>query len=58
MEKRIVLYASKGMVLTNGAVYGKVIYLANPLTESTYREITEEEYQSILAKQELESQMQ
>ena len=52
MEKRIVLYASKGMVLTNGKTYGKIIYLAKPEHESAYHEITEAEYQRILAEQE------
>lgn len=54
MEKRVVLYASKGMVLTNGTVYGKIIYLADPLTEYSYYEIPEEEYQKKLEEQENE----
>ena len=53
MEKRMVLYASKGMVLTNGKTYGKIIYLADTSTEKDYHEITEAEYQSILAEQEV-----
>ena len=53
MKRRIVLCASEGMVLTNGKTYGKIIYLANPADESTYHEITEEEYQGILAEQEV-----
>lgn len=42
--KRRILTASDGMVLTNGTVYGKVIYLAVGADESGWREIPEEEY--------------
>ena len=53
MKKRIVLYADSGKVLTNGTVYGKIIYLADASAEKNYHEITEEEYQSFLAEQEV-----
>lgn len=52
MKKRIVLYADSGKVLTNGTVYGEIIYLADASTKKNYYEITKEEYQSILAEQE------
>jgi hypothetical protein len=52
MEKRTVLYASQGMVLTNGKNYGKIIYLADPISEYSYREITDAEYEQILKEQE------
>ena len=42
--KRRILTASDGMVLTNGTVYGKVIYLAVGADERGWREIPEEEY--------------
>jgi hypothetical protein len=52
MKKRTVLYADSGKVLTNGTTYGKIIYLADPLSENSYREITDEEYAEILKEQE------
>lgn len=52
MEKRVVLYASQGMVLTNGTTYGKIIYLADPISEYSYREITDAEYAEILKREE------
>lgn len=43
MENRTVLYAGEGMMLTNGKVFGKVIYLADGMSESEYYGITEAE---------------
>lgn len=57
MKQRIVLYASEGMVLTDGEHYGKVTFLAEGVTADKYHEITEEEYQEILKSQELESEI-
>ena len=54
MKKRVVLYASDGMVLTNGQNYGKIVYLADPIDEYSYKEITDEEYKEILEKREEE----
>ena len=42
MERKI-LKASEGMVLTNGEVYGKEIYLAEGVDKSTFYEIPESE---------------
>ena len=47
MKTRIVLYADEGKVLTNGEIYGSVIYLSEGEDESNYREITKEEYEKI-----------
>lgn len=46
------LTASKGQILTNGEVYGKEIYLGVNDSAENWREITEEEYNKILAEQE------
>lgn len=55
MNKRVILYADNGKVLTNGTDFGKIIYLAESVSEYTYYEITEEEYEKILEKQEKEN---
>ena len=52
MTTRKVLYADEGKVLTNGETYGKVIFLADGVSADTFREITEDEYERILAEQE------
>lgn len=50
MKSRTVLYADEGMVLTNGVTYGRQIYLAEGEDETIYHEITEAEYEKILAE--------
>lgn len=57
MNKRIVLNAREGYVLTNGEVYGRQIHLAEGVKPSTFHEITEEEYQKILKEQDAEIEM-
>ena len=42
--ERIVLTAKDGMVLTNGEIYGKEIYLAEGVSANSFYEITEDEY--------------
>ena len=48
MRKRITIYADDGMVLTNGEIYGKQIFLADGVSELDFYEISDEEYQKIL----------
>lgn len=45
MKTRKVIYAEDGMVLTNGEIYGKQIFLADGVSEYYFYEITEEEYE-------------
>lgn len=49
---RTKITASEGMVLTNGEIYGKEIFLAEMASPYEFREITEAEYEAILAEQE------
>jgi hypothetical protein len=43
--------ASEGMILTNGEVYGKTIYLAEGVSKYSFWEITESEYSRIIEAQ-------
>ena len=49
---RKVLTAPEGKIFTNGEVYGVTIYLAEGIEETSFYEITIEEYNRILAEQE------
>lgn len=49
------LVANAGMVLTNGEIYGKVIYLSEGANALNFREITIEEYEKIIASTEQET---
>lgn len=51
MERKI-LTANKGMVLTNGEIYGKKIYLSVGKSADKFHEITDEEYWEIMAESE------
>ena len=52
---RIKLTAANGMILTNGKVYGRVVFLSANDTADNWHEITEAEYQKIITQKEAES---
>jgi hypothetical protein len=52
MKSRITLYADNGKVLTNGETYGRIIHLASDADASAFYEITEKEYNKIIAENE------
>ena len=45
--ERIKITASEGMILTNGEVYGKTIYLAEGVSADNFWEIPIAEYEAI-----------
>lgn len=51
MKKRTVLYAEEGKILTNGTVYGTVIFLAEDQSAFSFYEITKEEYEKMIKEQ-------
>lgn len=44
---RKIIEAQKGCILTNGAVYGRKIYLADGETGEDFYEITDAEYEAL-----------
>ena len=48
MERKPIV-ASEGMMLTDGVVYGKEIWLAEGMSSDEFYEITDEEYANIQA---------
>jgi hypothetical protein len=53
MKARTVIYADEGKILTNGEVYGKQIFLAEGVSEDSFYEITEEEYEKKMQAEEI-----
>lgn len=51
---RTVITATDGHILTNGEIYGKTLYLAEGADASSFYEITEEEYERLMANEETE----
>ena len=54
---RIKLTASEGMVLTDGTTYGKIIYLAEGTSPSTFYEISDAEYARIQEEEEAKTRV-
>ena len=52
MKVTKVIHADDGKILTNGEIYGRTIFLAEGVDEKDFCEITEEEYEEILRKEE------
>lgn len=52
MEQRTILYATAGNVLTDGTIYGRQIYLAQGMNAGEFYEISEGEYEKLLAVEE------
>ena len=52
MKIRTVIVAEDCMVLTNGEIYGKTIYLAEGASTDDFHEIGEDEYNAIMAEKE------
>lgn len=50
--KQIILTADEGMYLTNGETYGKTVVLPESADTNDWYEITEAEYEKIIAEQE------
>jgi hypothetical protein len=51
MKTRKIIYADEGKVITNGKVYGKIVYLADGDNGEDFYEITDEEYAAIMEAQ-------
>ena len=51
MKTRTIIYADDGMVLTDGKIYGKQIYLAEGIDADSFYEITDGEYSRVMAEQ-------
>ena len=52
MKTRIVIYAEESKVLTDGKVFGKSIFLADGANINDFHEISEQEYNAIMAEME------
>lgn len=53
IETRTVLKADEGKILTDGEIYGRTIMLAEGRSADEFHEITEAEYNSIMAEVEV-----
>ena len=50
-----VIKSEKGKILTDGNIYGRMIYLAKNRSPDEFHEITEEEYEEIQKQNEAEA---
>lgn len=56
MKIRKIISAGEGKILTNGEIYGRVIALAEGVSEADFYEITEGEYNAILDSPEVKDE--
>ena len=49
--ERIILKASKGMILTDGSAYGTTVYLGEGRNPKEFYEITIEEYNKLIEEE-------
>ncbi len=52
---QIPIKASEGMILTNGEIYGTVIFLADGVSAEGFHEISMSEYEAMLARETADS---
>lgn len=52
MKTKITLIADEGKILTDGVHFGRIVYLAPGVSAETYHEITEAEYEALMAASE------
>lgn len=55
MKQRTTLYAEEGMILTDGEHFGTIIHLAVDSDAENWHEITLDEYNKIIIKEESEN---
>lgn len=53
MKTKTVIYAEEGKILTNGKIYGRMIFLADGTSEEGFYEIDEAEYEKIMQSEEV-----
>ena len=54
MKQKITLIADEGKILTDGVHFGRVVYLAPEKSGEDWHEIPEEEYNAIMAAEQIE----
>jgi hypothetical protein len=57
MKARTTLYADEGMMLTDGDNFGRIVHLAVGADPKAWYEITEAEYEAILAAERKKEEM-
>ena len=50
---RVKMVATDGMILTNGEVYGREVFLGNGDSPDNWHEISEREYETIMRAEEV-----
>ncbi len=53
MKTKITLIADEGKILTNGEIYGRIIFLADGVSEEGFYEIDKSEYEEIMQAEEI-----